>query len=134
MVASIAVAALSDAGLDRARAYAARHDGLSLLILHDGGVVLEDYPVSGPDDAHALHSGTKSFRGVLAGTETVDGQAMIAVDLEGEEHTALVPFDWIVEAKLILTDQLLKLGADRRAAELSLNPALADDGGDLIEE
>ena len=78
--------------------------------------------------------GRKRFRGVLAGTETVDGQAMIAVDLEGEEHTALVPFDWIVEAKLILTDQLLKLGADRRAAELSLNPALADDGGDLIEE
>ena len=73
MVASIAVAALSDAGLDRARAYAARHDGLSLLILHDGGVVLEDYPVSGPDDAHALHSGTKSFLGVLAAAAVQDG-------------------------------------------------------------
>ena len=78
--------------------------------------------------------GRKRFRGVLAGTETVDGQDMVAVDLEGEEHTALVPFDWVAEAKLILTDQLLKLGADRRAAELSLNPALAEDGEDLIEE
>jgi len=78
--------------------------------------------------------GRKRFRGVLAGTETVDGQDMVAVDLEGEEHTALVPFDWVAEAKLILTDQLLKLGADRRAAELSLNPALAEDGEGLIEE
>jgi CubicO group peptidase (beta-lactamase class C family) len=73
MVASIAVAALSDAALDRARAYAARHDGLSLLILHDGGVVLEDYPEGGPDDAHALHSGTKSFLGVLAAAAVQDG-------------------------------------------------------------
>lgn len=78
--------------------------------------------------------GRKRFRGVLAGTETVDGQDMVAVDLEGEEHTALFPFDWVAEAKLILTDQLLKLGADRRAAELSLNPALAEDGEGLIEE
>ena len=78
--------------------------------------------------------GRKRFRGILAGTETVDGQEMIAVDLEGEEHTALVPFGWVVEAKLILTDQLLKLGADRRAAELSLNPNLAEDGADFIEE
>lgn len=69
---SSAVAAPSAAALDRARAYAARHDGLSLLILHDGGVVLEDYPEGGPDDAHALHSGTKSFVGVLAAAAVQD--------------------------------------------------------------
>ncbi len=76
--------------------------------------------------------GRKRFRGILAGTESQDGQDMVAVDLEGEEHTALVPFAWIIEAKLIINDQLLKLGADRRAAELSLSGA--EDGAEITEE
>jgi ribosome maturation factor RimP len=42
----------------------------------------------------------------------------VAIDLEGEEETAMIPFSWIVEAKLILTDQLMKRGADVRAARL----------------
>jgi ribosome maturation factor RimP len=61
-----------------------------------------------------LAEGRKRFKGMLAGVE--DGQ--VAVDLEGEEETALVPFAWIVEAKLVLTDQLMKRGADVRAARL----------------
>ena len=79
-----------------------------------------------------MAEGRKRFRGVLAGTETVDGAEMVAVDLEGEEHTALVPFAWIIEAKLVLNDQLMKLGADRRAADLSLDHA--EDGDGLLEE
>jgi ribosome maturation factor RimP len=79
-----------------------------------------------------MAEGRKRFRGTLAGTETVDGTEMVAVDLEGEDHTALVPFAWIIEAKLILNDQLLKLGAERRAADLSLDQA--EDGSDLPEE
>ncbi|RAK59515.1 ribosome maturation factor RimP [Phenylobacterium hankyongense] len=61
-----------------------------------------------------MAEGRKRFKGVLAG---IDDQS-IAIDLEGEEHTALVPFAWIVEAKLVLTDQLMKRGADVRAARL----------------
>jgi len=61
-----------------------------------------------------LAEGRKRFRGVLAGVE--DGQ--VAIDLEGEEETALVPFAWIVEAKLVLTDELMKRGAETRAARL----------------
>jgi ribosome maturation factor RimP len=61
-----------------------------------------------------LAEGRKRFKGLLAGVE--DGQ--VAVDLEGEEETALIPFAWIVEAKLVLTDQLMKRGADIRAARL----------------
>ena len=76
--------------------------------------------------------GRKRFRGVLAGVEQQQGQDFVAVDLDGEEHTALVPFAWIIDAKLILNDQLLKLGADRRAADLSLTEA--DDGDGPIEE
>ena len=58
--------------------------------------------------------GRKRFKGLLAGVD--DGQ--VAIDLEGEEETALVPFAWVVEAKLVLTDQLLKRGADVRAARI----------------
>jgi ribosome maturation factor RimP len=61
-----------------------------------------------------MAEGRKRFKGVLAG---IDDQS-IAIDLEGEEHTALMPFAWIVDAKLVLTDQLMKRGADVRAARL----------------
>ena len=59
--------------------------------------------------------GRKRFRGLLAGVEDDN----VAIDLEGEAETALIPFAWIVEAKLILTDQLMKRGADERAARLA---------------
>lgn len=59
--------------------------------------------------------GRKRFRGVLAG---IEGD-QVGIDLEGEDATAMVPFAWIVEAKLMLTDQLLKRGADERAARLA---------------
>jgi ribosome maturation factor RimP len=61
-----------------------------------------------------LAEGRKRFKGVLAG---VEGE-QIAFDLEGEEETAMIPFAWIVEAKLVLSDQLMKRGADIRAARL----------------
>ena len=62
-----------------------------------------------------LAEGRKRFRGQLAG---VDGDN-VAIDLEGEEHTALVPFAWIIEAKLVLTDELMKRGAEVRAARIA---------------
>ena len=62
-----------------------------------------------------LAEGRKRFRGQLAG---VEGE-QVGIDLEGEEETAMVPFAWIVEAKLVLTDQLMKRGAEVRAARLA---------------
>jgi len=62
-----------------------------------------------------MAEGRKRFRGLLAG---VDGDN-VAIDLEGEEHTALVPFSWIIEAKLVLTDELMKRGAGERAARVA---------------
>ena len=57
----------------------------------------------------------KRFKGVLAGVEGQD----ILIDLEGEEEaTAQIPFAWIADAKLSLTDKLLKRGADMRAARI----------------
>jgi ribosome maturation factor RimP len=59
--------------------------------------------------------GRKRFRGVLAGTEGDN----VAINLEGEaDETALVPFAWIIDAKLLLNDELMKRGADQRAARL----------------
>ncbi|MGZ8407620.1 MAG: ribosome maturation factor RimP [Caulobacteraceae bacterium] len=59
-----------------------------------------------------LAEGRKRFKGVLTGTEGDD----ILIDLEGDDATAQVPFAWIVEAKLVLNDALLKRGAEERAA------------------
>jgi ribosome maturation factor RimP len=61
-----------------------------------------------------LAEGRKRFRGQLAG---VDGDN-VALDIEGEAETTLIPFAWIVEAKLVLTDDLMKRGAQTRAARL----------------
>ena len=56
--------------------------------------------------------GRKRFKGILAGIEGDN----VAIDLDGEEDTALIPFEWIADAKLVLTDELLKRGAALRAA------------------
>ena len=59
--------------------------------------------------------GRKRFKGELAGVE--DGQ--VGLNLEGEDDTTVYfPFEWIVDAKLVLTDQLMKRGADQRAARV----------------
>jgi len=61
-----------------------------------------------------LAENRKRFKGVLAG---VDGDN-VCLDIEGEEETLLLPFAWIAEAKLVLTDELMKRGAEQRAARL----------------
>ena len=69
-----------------------------------------------------LADGRKRFKGEIAGVE--DGN--IALDIEGEEDTVLIPFTWIVEAKLVLSDELLKRGAEQRAARLDQEHASTD--------
>ena len=53
-----------------------------------------------------LVEGRKRFRGILAGVD--DGN--VAIDLDKEAETALIPFEWIVDAKLMITDELIKAG------------------------
>ena len=55
-----------------------------------------------------LAENRKRFKGELAGVEGDD----VAIDLEGEDETALIPFAWISDAKLVITDQLMKRGAE----------------------
>ena len=58
-----------------------------------------------------LVEGRKRFRGKLAG---LDGDN-IAIDLEKENETALIPFEWISEAKLLITDGMIEQGQKQKA-------------------
>lgn len=55
-------------------------------------------------DLDRMVEGRKRFKGVLAGTE--DGA--VRLDIEGESETALIPFEWVQSAKLVLTDELVR--------------------------
>ncbi|MGJ8562932.1 MAG: ribosome maturation factor RimP [Alphaproteobacteria bacterium] len=59
-----------------------------------------------------MMEGRKRFRGVLAG---IDGN-LVDIDLDGEDETAQIPFDWISEAKLLITDTLIEAGQKALAA------------------
>lgn len=50
--------------------------------------------------------GRKRFRGILAG---IDGDN-VAIDLDKEDETALIPFAWISEAKVLITDAMMDKG------------------------
>jgi ribosome maturation factor RimP len=80
---------------------------------------LEDFETYKGYDARIeldrLVENRKRFKGVLAGVH--EGQ--VAIDLDGEEDTALLPLAWISEAKLVITDRLMKRGAAARAARLA---------------
>lgn len=60
-----------------------------------------------------LAEGRKRFRGVLAGVEDED----VLLDMDGEEETTLIPFDWITDAKLVLTDALIEADLKARGAQ-----------------
>jgi ribosome maturation factor RimP len=57
--------------------------------------------------------GRRRFRGQLAGVEDEN----VGINLDEEpDATVYVPFAWITDAKLVLTDELMKRGAALRAA------------------
>lgn len=62
-------------------------------------------------ESDRMIEGRKRLKGMLAGIEGEN----VAIDLDGEEDTALIPFDWIVDAKLVMSDALIKRGAELRA-------------------
>lgn len=57
-----------------------------------------------------LVEGRKRFRGMLAGIE----DESVLMDLSGEEDTAVIPFDWIADAKLVMTDALVEASLKAR--------------------
>ncbi len=69
-----------------------------------------------------LAEGRKRFKGRLAGVEGQD----VLIDLEGEDQTAQLPFAWIIDAKLVLNDELMQRGAAEREARLANPPPLGE--------
>lgn len=53
-----------------------------------------------------LIDGRRRFKGVLAGVE--GNEVLINLDQDGEEITIGLDFDWLSDAKLVLTDELIK--------------------------
>ena len=78
-----------------------------------------------------LVEGRKRFRGILAGVE--DGH--VDINLDGEtDSTASIPFDWIAEAKLLITDELIKKGQEaKEAAQKEIEPATEQDNSTAEE-
>lgn len=66
-----------------------------------------------------LIDGRKRFRGVLAGIEGDD--VLINIEEQGETVTVGLKFDWLAEAKLMLTDELIKEMLRQRKAAGNTN-------------
>ena len=74
-----------------------------------------------------LIDGRRRFKGVLAGIEGDD--VLINIEDQGEEVTIGLNFDWLSDAKLVLTDELIKEMLRQRKAAGVLN----EDAFDEIE-
>lgn len=66
-----------------------------------------------------LIDGRKRFKGVLAGVE--GDEVLINLDSQGETVTVGLQFDWLADAKLVMTDELIKEMLRQRKAAGTLN-------------
>jgi len=71
-----------------------------------------------------LIDGRRRFKGHLAGTE--GDEVLIVIEDEGDEMTIGLRFDWLSDAKLVLTDELIAESLRARKAA-SPDPSLFDD-------
>jgi len=78
-------------------------------------------------ETEELVGGRRRFKGELAGTE--DDEVLINIEDQGKEVTIGLKFDWLSDAKLVLTDDLIKEMLRQRKAAGTLN----EDAFDEIE-
>ena len=79
-----------------------------------------------------LIDGRRRFKGILAGTE--GDEVLITLDEGGEEVTIGLQFDWLSDAKLILTDELIAEMLRQRKESGAFDGAdIDEDGIDGIE-
>lgn len=74
-----------------------------------------------------LVDGRRRFKGELAGTE--DDEVLINIEEQGETVTIGLKFEWLSDAKLVLTDELIKEMLRQRKEAGTLN----EDAFDEIE-
>ena len=72
-----------------------------------------------------LIDGRKRFRGVLAGIE--GNEVLINIQQDGEDVTVGLDYDWLAEAKLVLTDDLIKAMLKARKKAGALDETKFDD-------
>ena len=57
-------------------------------------------------ETNEMIDGRKRFKGPIRGTE--GGEVLIEIEVSGEPTTIGLQFDWISDAKLVLTDELIR--------------------------
>ncbi|KIC20586.1 ribosome maturation factor RimP [Leisingera sp. ANG-Vp] len=78
-------------------------------------------------ETEELVGGRRRFKGELAGTE--DDEVLINIEDQGQPVTIGLKFDWLSDAKLVLTDELIKEMLRQRKEAGTLN----EDAFDEIE-
>ena len=71
-----------------------------------------------------LIDGQKRFRGILAGIE--DNEVLLNIEKNGEALTVGLDFDWLADAKLVMTDELIKAMLKARKDAGALDEAKFD--------
>lgn len=110
-------------GFAAAARYSAERAGVSMLVLHRGRIVFEEYPNDGaPDRGWELASGTKSFTGLIAAAAAQDGL------LDWDERAADTLQEWRSDARKreITIRDLLSLTSGIGGGPIARPPAYAD--------
>ncbi len=76
-------------------------------------------------ETEELIDGRRRFKGTLAGTE--GDEVLIDIEQEGETVTIGLKFDWLSDAKLVLTDDLIAEMLRARKADGTFNEADFDE-------
>ncbi|MAQ36337.1 MULTISPECIES: ribosome maturation factor RimP [Thioclava] len=76
--------------------------------------------------------GRKRFKGILRGTE--GSEVLIELDENGEDVVIGLQFDWLADAKLVLTDELIDEMLRQKKATESVDEAEFDEIDDSPEE
>lgn len=105
-----------------AAAYSAARRGVSLVVLHDGRAVFEDYPNgASATSGHELASGTKSFTGIIAAAAVQDRL------LTWDERCAATLGEWRDdERRRITMRHLLSLTSGIEGGPIARPPNYAD--------
>jgi CubicO group peptidase (beta-lactamase class C family) len=105
-----------------AAAYSRPRRGVSLLVMHRGRIIFEDYPNAGaPDRGWELASGAKSFTGVMAAAAVKDG----LLDLDEPAAETLPEWRSDPMKRRITVHQLLSLESGLQAGAIGRPPTYA---------
>ncbi|MFD0982177.1 ribosome maturation factor RimP [Tropicimonas aquimaris] len=76
-------------------------------------------------ETHEMIDGRRRFKGVLQGVE--DGEVLIEIDQEGGAVVIGLQFDWLSDAKLVLTDELIREMLNQRKHSGEIDEAQYDE-------